>query len=472
MTNPLLAPLAGAARRIGAHAAAASASTPMVLAAAAGTAALVLGPAGVGVAASRAEVVLEVDGVSRPVSIWGGSVREALANAGVQPGDHDLVQPAVGQSLDDGDTVIVRTANPYTVVVDGTARTVWSTSSSADAILADTAALGSDVALAADRSNARGTATPLVSRTRTIRLNVDGASSAVLASPGQDAHGVVETAGVRLSPLDRVRISTDEAGTLSIDVTRVQRGQSTTTVEIPFTETVVEDGGYFEGESLVTTPGVPGTAVRTVWEEVAGGQATTSAVLSEQTVSEPSAQIRSQGTKQATAEALILAGIDPKAQLEAGTEPDGTTSTRYRAKLGTLSTDAEINAVLATLSDPAQAAAAAAAAQSAGVALDYSGEDPKAIARVKVAARGWSDSEFQCLVTLWTRESHWDPYAENASSGAYGIPQALPGSKMASAGADWRTNPATQIEWGLGYIAGRYGTPCSALGHSNSVGWY
>ncbi|MDK7123234.1 lytic transglycosylase, partial [Pauljensenia sp. UMB6358] len=67
---------------------------------------------------------------------------------------------------------------------------------------------------------------------------------------------------------------------------------------------------------------------------------------------------------------------------------------------------------------------------------------------------------------------HWNPYAANAWSGAYGIPQALPGSKMASAGADWQTNPATQITWGLGYIAGRYGTPCGALGHSNSVGWY
>nr|WP_243848622.1 lytic transglycosylase domain-containing protein [Lysinibacter cavernae] len=81
-------------------------------------------------------------------------------------------------------------------------------------------------------------------------------------------------------------------------------------------------------------------------------------------------------------------------------------------------------------------------------------------------------AEFDCLVALWNKESHWNVFANNASSGAYGIPQALPGEKMASAGADWATNPDTQIRWGLGYIQGRYGTPCGAWGHSQSVGWY
>ena len=89
-----------------------------------------------------------------------------------------------------------------------------------------------------------------------------------------------------------------------------------------------------------------------------------------------------------------------------------------------------------------------------------------------VAARGWPSTEFDCLVALWSKESGWRVNAYNASSGAYGIPQALPGSKMATAGADWETNAATQIEWGLGYIQARYGTPCGAWAHSQSVGWY
>jgi hypothetical protein len=97
----------------------------------------------------------------------------------------------------------------------------------------------------------------------------------------------------------------------------------------------------------------------------------------------------------------------------------------------------------------------------------------QAIARDLMASMyGWGDDQFGCLVDLWNKESGWNVYAQNPSSGAYGIPQALPGDKMATAGADWATNAATQIKWGLGYIAGRYGTPCGAWSHSASVGWY
>ena len=88
-----------------------------------------------------------------------------------------------------------------------------------------------------------------------------------------------------------------------------------------------------------------------------------------------------------------------------------------------------------------------------------------------VAQHGWAGSEFSCLVSLWNRESGWNAHAANPS-GAYGIPQALPGSKMASAGADWRTNPATQIKWGLKYVQDRYGTPCEAWTFKRARGWY
>lgn len=96
----------------------------------------------------------------------------------------------------------------------------------------------------------------------------------------------------------------------------------------------------------------------------------------------------------------------------------------------------------------------------------------QAITYDMVMARGWGDAEFSCLVALWNRESGWRVNAHNRSSGAYGIPQSLPGNKMAAAGADWETNPATQITWGLGYIGARYGTPCGAWGHSQARGWY
>ncbi|TDC67317.1 lytic transglycosylase domain-containing protein [Micromonospora sp. KC207] len=85
---------------------------------------------------------------------------------------------------------------------------------------------------------------------------------------------------------------------------------------------------------------------------------------------------------------------------------------------------------------------------------------------------GFGIDQFPCLDKLWTKESGWNPRAHNSSSGAHGIPQAVPGSKMASVGDDWETNPATQIKWGLGYIEGRYNTPCAAWSQSQSEGWY
>ncbi|MFJ2029946.1 lytic transglycosylase domain-containing protein [Streptosporangium sp. NPDC087985] len=96
----------------------------------------------------------------------------------------------------------------------------------------------------------------------------------------------------------------------------------------------------------------------------------------------------------------------------------------------------------------------------------------KAIAFRLVSRRLWSQSQFRCLDSLWTRESNWNHQAHNASSGAYGIPQALPGSKMSGSGGDWRSNPVTQISWGLGYIKSRYGSPCGAWGHFQSSNWY
>lgn len=86
-----------------------------------------------------------------------------------------------------------------------------------------------------------------------------------------------------------------------------------------------------------------------------------------------------------------------------------------------------------------------------------------ALGQQMAAAKGWTGQEWNCLYQLWDNESSWNEHATNKSSGAYGIPQALPGDKMASSGSDWQTNAATQISWGLDYIAGRYKTPCNAL---------
>jgi hypothetical protein len=124
----------------------------------------------------------------------------------------------------------------------------------------------------------------------------------------------------------------------------------------------------------------------------------------------------------------------------------------------------------------AKAKAQAVATQKRVAAMISASNSPagaRAAARQIAASQyGWGAGQFSCLESLWNRESGWNYRAYNAGSGATGIPQALPGSKMASIASDWRTNAVTQIRWGLRYIAGAYGSPCAAWGHSQATNWY
>jgi hypothetical protein len=97
---------------------------------------------------------------------------------------------------------------------------------------------------------------------------------------------------------------------------------------------------------------------------------------------------------------------------------------------------------------------------------------PRAIARSMLRHFGWWPRQFKYLNSLWNRESSWNVYASNPYSGAYGIPQAVPGGKMASAGGKWRTSARTQIRWGMRYIKGRYRSPERAWNHELATGWY
>ena len=120
--------------------------------------------------------------------------------------------------------------------------------------------------------------------------------------------------------------------------------------------------------------------------------------------------------------------------------------------------EAAIEAKQATRTSPGPTTAATAAA--------------KVWAGREVRRMGYETVQFTCLDKLWTRESGWNPLADNPTSTAYGIPQSLPGSKMAAVGADWRVNPKTQMAWGLRYIKARYGDPCHAWAHSEKDNWY
>jgi hypothetical protein len=113
--------------------------------------------------------------------------------------------------------------------------------------------------------------------------------------------------------------------------------------------------------------------------------------------------------------------------------------------------------------------------QSGGASVtseDLSDQDPRLIAQALLPQFGFDSSQFGCLDALYMSESGWDVHADNPTSSAYGIPQALPGEKMAGSGPDWQNNAETQIRWGLSYIQSRYGTPCSAWAFKQGHNWY
>jgi hypothetical protein len=164
-----------------------------------------------------------------------------------------------------------------------------------------------------------------------------------------------------------------------------------------------------------------------------------------------------------------------------GTAAASVTDSSVTDSTGATATSARLTA--ATIADAEAAHAAVRAAVAARVAATkgvkatrvasaaQSSGSPQEVAQRILASDGMA-GQFSCLDSLWERESGWNVDAENPTTGAYGIPQALPGSKMAGAGPDWQSDAATQIEWGLSYIDSRYGSPCGAWAHEEADGWY
>ncbi len=159
------------------------------------------------------------------------------------------------------------------------------------------------------------------------------------------------------------------------------------------------------------------------------------------------------------------------AQISGGKSGLELESARQEVIAQTAATEAFTVASTPTISNPSSSGGGA---SGSSPLVNAPAPDPGTAQRIAydlLGSYGFSTDQWGCLDDLWQAESGWLYNAENAS-GAYGIPQALPGSKMASAGPDWETDPTTQIKWGLGYIQTTYGTPCAAWDHEEADGWY
>jgi len=359
--------------------------------------------------ASDRTVNLRVDGQDRRVHTTAADVRGVLSAAHIAVGEHDLIAPDLNSQVSDGAAIVVRRGHLLHLVVNGVARDVWVNADSVDEALGQLG-YGAQTLVSVSRSKRLDSSATSLSITspKLVTFKVDGKSLPVL-SFGPTVREALAQAHLRLAPHDEI----------SAKVTSPVRDREVVTIHrVTYKYTVAKQGVPF-GSIRQNDPNraVGDNAVVTAGRD---------------------------GLKQVTYQLRFVDGKLVSRIVYDDRVIQGAVS--QRIAVGTQ-----------------QAAPASSGPVASGTAQQ--------IAASMVSARGWGNDQFSCLVSLWNKESGWRTNAANPS-GAYGIPQALPGSKMASAGSDWQTSASTQISWGLGYIAGVYGTPCSAWAHSQATNWY
>ena len=354
-------------------------------------------------------ITIEVDGDARTVSAFGSTVQDVLGGQQVTLADRDEVFPSAASAVADGDLIVVRTMRTVDVEIDGTSRSMQSTALTVGEVLDEIGPRADGASVSASRAEALGRSQLKISTLKDLTIAIDGQLIPVVTTE-ESVRDVLATAGVILNPGDVVSADLASPAVAGQVITIGRGGEAATSVAevLPFTVEEVQDPKLAIGQRVVKQAGKLGQAVTTYDLTLVDGVETGRSVVAQQVTVAARNEIVHIGTMELPDPAL--ASVDP-----------GTA---------------------------------------------------RALGQSMVLAKGWGEDQYVCLEALWTKESKWSVTADNPSSSAYGIPQALPGSKMASAGADWRTNAATQITWGLGYIEGRYGTPCGAWSHSKSNGWY
>lgn len=477
-----------------AHERAMSAPRGAVLAAAFVSSVLVVAACTYGVLSSRHAVTVAdsaAGGEGRVVVSWGRTVGDLLADGGVPVGECDQVTPSVDTSLAGVDEVsVVRCRSALVhdgaggVVAVGTVRpdTLGVLRDVADARgmnMASRASRNSDddsglggatAGLARSGSGDSGAGAVVVSAPSQegvpvnsgdtpvpVRVVADGKTVNGVAEDGASARDVAASAGVTASPLDEVTVGLDTDGGLVVRVARVWRGEETVSTADKAVEEKRDTDSLLVGEWTLT-PGTDGAHDVTMFSIKRDGERVHSVVLGENTVAARPA-VREVGTKPVSPEVLVAAGLDPASPVSEETDSAGVVTARYRAPLYSLTSREDVDRLLGKTSST-DGATDAQGTSAGGVSPASSAPafNPSGSKADWMRAAGISDSDFGYVDYIISHESGWNYHAVNRSSGAYGLPQSLPAGKLASAGADWRDNPVTQLRWAHNYAVGRYGS--------------
>lgn len=450
---------------------------------------LVVAACAFGVLSSRHAVTVAdsaAGGEGRVVVSWGRTVGDLLADSGVQVGGCDRVTPGVDAPLAGvdavsvvrcrsalvhdgaGGVVAVGTVRPDTVgvlrdVADARGVSVASRASRND----DDSTLG-DAATGLTRSDSGAVGAVVVSAPSQEGVPVNSGDTPVpvtVVAGGKDVNGVAErgmsardvaaSAGVTASRLDEVTVGLDTDGGVVVRVARVWRGEETVSTADKAVEEKRDTDSLLVGEWTLT-PGADGAHDVTMFSVKRDGERVHSVVLGENTVAARPA-VREVGTKPVSPEVLVAAGLDPASPVSEETDSAGVVTARYRAPLYSLTSREDVDRLLGkTATDGATTAGSGTtggASASSAPAFNPSGSKTD-----WMRAAGIADADFGYVDYIISHESGWNYRAVNRSSGAYGLPQSLPAGKLASAGADWRDNPVTQLRWAHNYAVGRYGS--------------
>lgn len=466
-----------------------SAPRSVVLVVASLASVLVVAACAFGVLSSRHAVTV-VDaadgGDGRTVVSWGRTVGDLLADGGVPVGECDQVTPSVDTALagvDEvsvvrcrsalvhdgaGGVVSVGTVRPDTLGVlrDVADARGMSASSRASRNSDDDSGLGGATTSGENRGDDGAGAVVVSAPSQEgvpvnngsapvpVRVVADGKAVNGVAEDGASARDVAASAGATASPLDEVTVGLGTDGGVVVRVVRVWRGEETVSTADKAVEEKRDADSLLVGE-WTFTPGADGAHDVTMFSVKRDGERVHSVVLGENTVAARPA-VREVGTKPVSPEVLVAAGLDPASPVSEETDSAGVVTARYRAPLYSLTSREDVDRLLGKTSGAdtgsSQGADGGASASSAP-AFNPSGSKAD-----WMRAAGISDSDFGYVDYIISHESGWNYHAVNRSSGAYGLPQSLPAGKLASAGADWRDNPVTQLRWAHNYAVGRYGS--------------
>ena len=429
---------------------------------------------------ARKSVALSVNGQTKMVTTYAYSVDGLLRQQGIKVKTHDLVDSTSGGQLHNHAAVTVRSAYQTTIVIQGQRVPFWTTATSMDQLLGffeENRKQAMKVTVDVGNIYNQLTGGLVINQAGPVTVIADGKTS--VAPDGKlPAASILDSKGIVLGKEDRVSVEHDQ-GTTVLRVQRVTHGNTQKTIPIPFATRTVVDPSLAPGQTQVRQAGVAGQRLQTIQVTYVDGQAESEQVVKEETVAMPVDQVVAVGPDKPKEEQ----NSGQQSKEDTGKDSQQTQKTPSPSPSPSQdSQSATTPAPTPTQTKPPQTtqpstpsppkpenkpAPSPAPSPSPGGLWHASRELAQAYAGGAAAQRGWTGSQFNDLVTLWNKESSWLWYAQNPSSPAYGIPQANPGFKMAQFGANWRDDAAVQIDWGLYYIAQRYGSPSAAMSYWN-----